>query len=241
MDEAAQKGLVTRQRRWEARNEKRRQKALEEEVKAARIKAEDEKYMKEAIKQAKKAAKIGDVPIGCVLVKDGEIIARGYNRRNADKTVLSHAEVTSIKRACKKEGDWRLEDCTLYVTLEPCPMCAGAIVQARIPRVVIGSMNSKAGCAGSVLNLLKEPGFNHQAQVVTGILEEECSEMMSSFFTELCLDGCCQTARARAAHDHVDRAYLVRIFRRFGSGSGPERGNVLLGRTGGLERCRRCV
>ena len=185
MDEAAQKGLVTRQRRWEARNEKRRQKALEEEAKAARIKAEDEKYMKEAIKQAKKAAKIGDVPIGCVLVKDGEIIARGYNRRNADKTVLSHAEVTSIKRACKKEGDWRLEDCTLYVTLEPCPMCAGAIVQARIPRVVIGSMNSKAGCAGSVLNLLKEPGFNHQAQVVTGILEEECSEMMSSFFTEL--------------------------------------------------------
>ena len=170
MDEAAQKGLVTRQRRWEARNEKRRQKALEEEVKAARIKAEDEKYMKEAIKQAKKAAKIGDVPIGCVLVKDGEIIARGYNRR---------------KRACKKEGDWRLEDCTLYVTLEPCPMCAGAIVQARIPRVVIGSMNSKAGCAGSVLNLLKEPGFNHQAQVVTGILEEECSEMMSGFFTEL--------------------------------------------------------
>ena len=150
-----------------------------------KILTEDEKYMKEAIKQAKKAAKIGAVPIGCVLVKDGEIIARGYNRRNADKTVLSHAEVTSIKRACKKEGDWRLEDCTLYVTLEPCPMCAGAIVQARIPRVVIGSMNSKAGCAGSVLNLLKEPGFNHQAQVVTGILEEECSEMMSSFFTEL--------------------------------------------------------
>lgn len=185
MDEAAQKGLVTRQRRWEARNEKRRQKALEEEAKAARIKAEDEKYMKEAIKQAKKAAKIGDVPIGCVLVKDGQIIARGYNRRNADKTVLSHAEVTSIKKACKKEGDWRLEDCTLYVTLEPCPMCAGAIVQARIPRVVIGSMNSKAGCAGSVLNLLKEPGFNHQAQIVTGILEEDCSEMMSGFFTEL--------------------------------------------------------
>ena len=102
MDEAAQKGLVTRQRRWEARNEKRRQKALEEEAKAARIKAEDEKYMKEAIKQAKKAAKIGDVPIGCVLVKDGEIIARGYNRRNADKTVLSHAEVTSIKKSLQK-------------------------------------------------------------------------------------------------------------------------------------------
>ena len=185
MDEAAQKGLVTRQRRWEARNEKRRQKALEEEAKAARIKAEDEKYMKEAIKQAKKAAKIGDVPIGCVLVKDGEIIARGYNRRNADKTVLSHAEVTSIKRACKKEGDWRLEDCTLYVTLEPCPMCAGAIVQARIPRVVVGCMNPKAGCAGSILNLLQVEAFNHQAELTTGILEEECSQMMKSFFKEL--------------------------------------------------------
>ena len=116
MDEATQKGLATRQRRWEARNEKRRLKALEE-------------YMKEAIKQAKKAAKIGDVPIGCVLVKDGQIIARGYNRRNADKTVLSHAEITAIKRACKKEGDWRLEECTMYITLEPCQMCAGAIVQ----------------------------------------------------------------------------------------------------------------
>ena len=185
MDEAAQKGLVTRQRRWEARNEKRRQKALEEEAKAARIKAEDEKYMKEAIKQAKKAAKIGDVPIGCVLVKDGEIIARSYNRRNADKTVLSHAEVTSIKRACKKEGDWRLEDCTLYVTLEPCPMCAGAIVQARIPRVVIGSMNPKAGCAGSVLNLLQQDRFNHRAEVVTGVRGEECSQLMKGFFKEL--------------------------------------------------------
>ena len=185
MDEAAQKGLVTRQRRWEARNEKRRQKALEEEAKAARIKAEDEKYMKEAIKQAKKAAKIGDVPIGCVLVKDGEIIARGYNRRNADKTVLSHAEVTSIKRACKKEGDWRLEDCTMYVTLEPCPMCAGAIVQARIPRVVIGCMNPKAGCAGSVLDMLHEKVFNHQVQTDINVCREECSGMLSQFFKDL--------------------------------------------------------
>ena len=114
MDEAARKGLVTRQRRWEARNEKRSQKELEEEAKAARIKAEDEKYMKEAINQAQQAAKIGDVPIGCVLVKDGEIIARGYNRRNADKTVLSHAEVTSIKRACKKEGDCCLVVCFFF-------------------------------------------------------------------------------------------------------------------------------
>ena len=141
--------------------------------------------MKEALRQAKKAEKLGEVPIGCVIVKDGKIIARGYNRRNTDKNTLAHAELQAIRKASKAVGDWRLEECTMYVTLEPCPMCAGAIVQARIPRVVIGSMNSKAGCAGSVLNLLKEPGFNHQAQVVTGILEEECSEMMSSFFTEL--------------------------------------------------------
>ena len=147
----------------------------------------DEKYMKQAIKQAKKAYAIDEVPIGCVIVNDadGKIIARGYNRRNTDKNTLSHAELNAIRKASKKLGDWRLEGCTMYVTLEPCPMCAGAIVQARIPRVVIGSMNSKAGCAGSVLNLLKEPGFNHQAQIVTGILEEDCSEMMSGFFTEL--------------------------------------------------------
>ena len=141
--------------------------------------------MKEALRQAKKAEKLGEVPIGCVIEKDGKIIARGYNRRNTDKNTLAHAELQAIRKASKAVGDWRLEECTMYITLEPCQMCAGAIVQARIPRVVIGSMNSKAGCAGSVLNLLKEPGFNHQAQVVTGILEEECSEMMSSFFTEL--------------------------------------------------------
>ena len=146
---------------------------------------EEEKYMKEALRQAKKAEKLGEVPIGCVIVKDGKIIARGYNRRNTDKNTLAHAELQAIRKASKAVGDWRLEECTMYITLEPCQMCAGAIVQARIPRVVIGSMNSKAGCAGSVLNLLKEPGFNHQAQVVTGILEEECSEMMSGFFTEL--------------------------------------------------------
>ena len=146
---------------------------------------EEEKYMKEALRQAKKAEKLGEVPIGCVIVKDGKIIARGSNRRNTDKNTLAHAELQAIRKASKAVGDWRLEECTMYITLEPCQMCAGAIVQARIPRVVIGSMNSKAGCAGSVLNLLKEPGFNHQAQVVTGILEEECSEMMSGFFTEL--------------------------------------------------------
>ena len=185
MDEAAQKGLVTRQRRWEARNEKRRQKALEEEVKAARIKAEDEKYMKEAIRQAKKAWKIEEVPIGCVIVYQGKIIGRGYNRRTTDKNPLAHAEISAIKKASKVMGDWRLEECTLYVTLEPCQMCSGAIVQARIPRVVVGCMNPKAGCAGSILNLLQVEAFNHQAELTTGVLEEECSQMMKSFFKEL--------------------------------------------------------
>ena len=185
MDEAAQKGLVTRQRRWEARNEKRRQKALEEEVKAARIKAEDEKYMKEAIRQAKKAWKIEEVPIGCVIVYQGKIIGRGYNRRTTDKNPLAHAEISAIKKASKVMGDWRLEECTLYVTLEPCQMCAGAIIQSRIPRVVVGCMNPKAGCAGSVLNLLDVQAFNHQAEVKTKVLEEECSLMMKQFFREL--------------------------------------------------------
>lgn len=146
---------------------------------------EDEKYMKEAIGQAKKAGAIGDVPIGCVIVCDGKIIARGYNKRNKNKTVLAHAELLAMSKACKKIGDWRLEDCTMYITLEPCQMCAGAIVQARIPRVVIGSMNPKAGCGGSILNLLEMEEFNHQVDVTRGVLEEECSEMLSAFFREL--------------------------------------------------------
>lgn len=141
--------------------------------------------MKEAIRQAKKAASIGEVPIGCVIEYEGKIIGRGYNRRMADHTVLAHAEIIAIRKACKKMGDWRLEDCTMYVTLEPCPMCAGAIVQARIPRVVIGSMNPKAGCAGSVLDMLHEKGFNHQADTEIGVLGEECSAMLSDFFREL--------------------------------------------------------
>ena len=145
----------------------------------------DETYMRLAIKQARKAAAIGEVPIGCVIVWGDKVIARGYNRRTADKNVLSHAEIIAIRKACKKAGDWRLEDCTLYVTLEPCPMCAGAIVQARIPRVVIGCSNAKAGCAGSVLNLLCEEGFNHQAETEIGVLEEECSSLMKDFFKAL--------------------------------------------------------
>lgn len=146
---------------------------------------EQEKFMKEAIRQAKKAYALWEVPIGCVIVSEGRIIARGYNRRNTDKNTLSHAELNAIRKASRKLGDWRLEGCTMYVTLEPCQMCAGAIVQARIDKVVIGSMNPKAGCAGSILNLLEMDGFNHKVEVERGILEEECSGMLSGFFKEL--------------------------------------------------------
>ena len=150
-----------------------------------RIMTEDERFMREALRQARKAEKLEEVPIGCVLVKEGKNIARGYNRRNTDKNTLSHAELNAIRRASRREGDWRLEECTMYITLEPCQMCAGAIVQARIPRVVIGSMNAKAGCAGSVLNLLQMEAFNHQAEITRGVLEEECSAMLSDFFRRL--------------------------------------------------------
>ena len=145
----------------------------------------EERYMKQAITQAKKAAAIGDVPIGCVIVYEGKVIARGYNRRNKDKTTLAHAELLAIKKAGRVLGDWRLEGCTMYVTLEPCQMCAGAIVQARIPKVVAGAMNPKAGCAGSVLDLLHVERFNHQVEFVSGILEEECQNLLSGFFKEL--------------------------------------------------------
>lgn len=138
-----------------------------------------------AIRQANRAEKIGETPIGCVIVRDGQIIGRGYNRRMTDHNVLAHAEITAIRKACRAVGDWRLEDCDLYVTLEPCPMCAGAIIQARIPRVYIGAMNPKAGCAGSVLNILDEKGFNHQSVTKTGILGEECSAMLTDFFRKL--------------------------------------------------------
>lgn len=144
-----------------------------------------QKFMREAIKQAKKAYAIDEVPIGCVIVYEGKIIARGYNRRTTDKNTLSHAELNAIRKASKKLGDWRLDDCEMYVTLEPCQMCAGAIVQARIKRVYIGCMNPKAGCAGSVLNLLQVEKFNHQVEIETGILEEECSSMIKEFFREL--------------------------------------------------------
>ncbi len=145
----------------------------------------DEKYMREAVRQAKKAYAIGEVPIGCVIVYRDKIIGRGYNRRTIDKNTLAHAELIAIKKAGRKMNDWRLEECTMYVTLEPCQMCAGAIVQSRIPKVVVGCMNPKAGCAGSILNLLQMKEFNHQAELVTGVLESECSQMMKDFFKEL--------------------------------------------------------
>ena len=145
----------------------------------------DERYMKEALKQAKKAALIDEVPIGCVIVHDEKIIARGYNKRNKLHSTLCHAEISAIKKASKVLGDWRLEECTMYVTLEPCPMCAGAIVQARIPKVVIGAMNPKAGCAGSILNMFQIKEFNHQVESVDGVLQEECRLMMKNFFKEL--------------------------------------------------------
>ena len=155
----------------------------------------DEKFMKMALSQAKKAYDLQETPIGAIIVRthdyDGnelpvpKVIGRGYNRRNTDRSTLSHAEITAIRKASRVLGDWRLEGCTLYVTLEPCQMCAGALIQGRIDRVVIGAMNPKAGCAGSVLNILREPRFNHQAEVTTGVLQDECSGLLKRFFAEL--------------------------------------------------------
>lgn len=165
---------------------KRKKEAFEEERR--KVKEQeiiDCKFMKEAVKQAQKAVKLGEVPIGCVIVQDGKIIARGYNRRNTDHSTLSHAEIRAIRKASQALNDWRLEGCTLYVTLEPCQMCAGAIVQARIPRVVMGCMNPKAGCGGSVLNILQMKEFNHRVEVKRGVLEKECSEVLSGFFKSL--------------------------------------------------------
>lgn len=155
------------------------------ERKMAKRLSPQEKYMKAALREAKKAYQLDEVPIGCVIVQNDKIIARGYNRRNTDKNTLAHAELTAIKKAGKKTGDWRLEDCTMYITLEPCQMCAGAIVQARIREVVIGAMNPKAGCAGSILNLLQMAAFNHQTEITKGVLEQECSDMLKQFFAEL--------------------------------------------------------
>ena len=145
----------------------------------------DEYYMRMALDLAEKAAQAEDTPIGAIIVYQDQIIGSGYNKRNAMGNPLGHAEIEAIHQAAQYMGDWRLEETTLYVTLEPCPMCAGAIIQARIPRVVIGAMNPKAGCAGSVLNLLQHPGFNHQADVITGVLQEESGQLMKTFFARL--------------------------------------------------------
>jgi len=143
------------------------------------------RFMKQAIVQAKKAAAMGEVPIGCVIVYQGKVVGRGYNRRMTDKNTLSHAELNAIRKASKKLDDWRLDDCEMYITLEPCQMCSGAIVQARIKKVYIGAMNPKAGCAGSVLDLLHVKAFNHQVETEEGILEEECGKLLKDFFAEL--------------------------------------------------------
>ncbi len=143
---------------------------------------EHEIFMKEALLEAEKAYDLGEVPIGCVVVQNGEVISRGHNLRNSMKNPLCHAEISAINGAAEIVGDWRLEDCTLYVTIEPCPMCAGAIVQARMPKVVFGARNNKAGCAGSILNILNEPKFNHQVEVEEGVLLEECAGWMKLFF-----------------------------------------------------------
>ncbi len=145
----------------------------------------DRKYMRMALREAAKAGILGEVPIGCVIVYQGKVIGRGYNRRNTDKNTLAHAEITAINKASKKMGDWRLGDCDLYVTLEPCQMCAGAIVQARMRRVIMGCMNPKAGCAGSILNVLQMTEFNHQVEITPDVLKEDCSAILKEFFKDL--------------------------------------------------------
>ena len=185
MHELTEKQLKRRENRLRAKEEKLRK---EEEARQQALilkQKTDEKFMKQALLQAKKAKELGEVPIGCVIVQDGKVNGRGYNRRNTDKSTLSHAEITAIRKASKKLNDWRLEECTLYVTLEPCQMCAGAIVQARVKEVVIGAMNPKAGCAGSILNLFTMKQFNHQVQTTYGVCEAECSQILKQFFAGL--------------------------------------------------------
>lgn len=173
------------EKRLKLKEEKRCKELEEEKSKKEKQYARDTFFMKEAIKQGMKAYELEETPIGCVIVMDDKVIARAYNRRNTDKNTLAHAEILAIKKASKKQKDWRLDECTMYVTLEPCPMCAGAIVQSRMKRVVIGAMNPKAGCAGSIIDLLHMPEFNHQVVTEVGVCEESCSNMMSRFFQEL--------------------------------------------------------
>ncbi|OFK33515.1 tRNA-specific adenosine deaminase [Staphylococcus sp. HMSC065C10] len=147
--------------------------------------ANDEYYMKLAIEEAKKAQKLGEVPIGAIIVKNNEVIASAHNLRETAQLPTAHAEHIAIERASKVVGSWRLEECKLYVTLEPCVMCAGAIVMSRIPKVVYGATDPKGGCSGSLMNLLEEFRFNHRAEVIKGVLEQECGDLLRNFFREL--------------------------------------------------------
>ncbi len=144
-----------------------------------------EEFMREALKEAKKAYKKLEIPVGAVIVKNGEIIARAHNKKESKKDTTKHAEILAIQEASKKLDNWRLMDCEMYVTLEPCPMCAGAIIQSRIKKVYIGTMDEKTGACGSVLNLLKDYKFNHEVEVETGIMQNECEELLKQFFKEL--------------------------------------------------------
>ena len=146
---------------------------------------DDIKFMKLAIEEAERAGDLLEVPIGAVLVLDGEVIARAHNLRESTQTAIAHAELLAIDQGCKKIGSWRLEEATLYVTLEPCPMCSGAIILSRVKRVVYGAMDPKAGCAGTFMNLLTDQRFNHQCEVTKGVLEEECVQLLTSFFKNL--------------------------------------------------------
>jgi len=142
-------------------------------------------YMKEALKQAQKAYDIMEIPVGCVIVKDGKIIARGYNNKETKTDSTNHAEINAIRKACKKLKSWRLNDCEMYVTLEPCAMCAGAIIQSRIRKVYIGTMDEKTGSCGSVFNLFEDYKFNHHVETETGICQSECEKILKDFFKEL--------------------------------------------------------
>ena len=146
---------------------------------------DDAYYMNMALEEAKKARELQEVPIGAVIVVDGEVIAKGYNLRETKQSSVAHAELLAITEACKVLGTWRLEEATLYVTLEPCPMCAGAIINSRIKRVVFGAHDPKAGCAGTFMNLLQDERFNHQSEVTSGVLHEECGSILTAFFKEL--------------------------------------------------------
>jgi tRNA(adenine34) deaminase len=145
----------------------------------------DEFFMGEAIKEAQKAMDLNEVPIGAVVVYNGEIISRAHNLREMEQTAVAHAELLAIDQACRRLGTWRLEDTTLYVTLEPCPMCSGAIMLSRVKRVVYGASDPKGGCVGTLMNLLQEPRFNHQSEVMAGVMAEECGQMLSQFFQQL--------------------------------------------------------